>query len=205
MLTRILMGICLAVFLLGCESSGQVPDSVPQAVAPGDEQQYQIGPGDQLQVTVWQHPDLSPGVVVLPDGQISLPLAGEVKAAGLTVKELATEIRAKLAEYVRSPEVTITVTNPASASFQQRVRVTGSVQRPVSAPFRKGMTVLDVVLEAGGPTEFASANGTKLYRTTGGESQVYKVFLDDILKKGKMETNYELQPADVITVPERLF
>jgi polysaccharide export outer membrane protein len=67
------------------------------------------------------------------------------------------------------------------------------------------MTVLDVVLEAGGPNEFASANKTKLYRTTGGNSAVLKVDLDDILKKGKMETNYELQPSDVITVPERLF
>ena len=59
--------------------------------------------------------------------------------------------------------------------------------------------------EAGGPNEFASANGTKLYRTNGGTSQVLKVRLDDILKRGKMETNYELQPSDVVTIPERLF
>ena len=78
--------------------------------------------------------------------------------------------------------------------------------RPASVPFHKGMTVLDVVVgEAGGPSEFASANSTKLYRTGAGGAQVLEVRLDDILKKGKMETNYELQPSDVITVPERLF
>jgi polysaccharide export outer membrane protein len=179
------------------------------AAAPAAEQaaveQYRIGPGDQLQISVWQHPDLSPSVTVLPDGEISLPLIGEVKASGLEEKELAVLVREKLAEYVRSPEVTVTVVNAESANFQQRIRVTGAVMKPASVPFRKGMTVLDVVLESGGPNEFASSNTTKLYRTAGGNSQVLKVYLDDILKKGKMETNYELQPSDVITVPERLF
>ncbi len=177
----------------------------PAATPPAAEAQYRIGPGDQLQVTVWQHPDLSPGLTVLPDGEISLPLIGEVKASGLTEKELAAAIKERMVEYVRSPEVTITVVNAQSADFQRRIRVTGAVVRPASVPFRKGMTVLDVVLEAGGPNEFASANSTKLYRTAEGGTQQLKVYLDDILKKGKMETNYELQPSDVITVPERLF
>jgi polysaccharide export outer membrane protein len=123
----------------------------------------------------------------------------------MTEKDLSVVIRDKMAEYVRSPEVTVTVLNAESANFQQRIRVTGAVLRPASVPFKKGMTVLDVVLEAGGPNEFASSNSCVLYRTAGGTSQQLPVRLDDILKKGKMETNYELQPADVITIPERLF
>ena len=203
---RFILTAVFGMFLLGCESTGSGAP-VP-AAAPAAEQaveQYRIGPGDQLQISVWQHPELSPSVTVLPDGEISLPLIGEVKASGLEEKELAVLVRDKLAEYVRSPEVTVTVVNAESANFQQRIRVTGAVMKPASVPFRKGMTVLDVVLESGGPNEFASSNTTKLYRTAGGNSQVLKVYLDDILKKGKMETNYELQPSDVITVPERLF
>ena len=204
---RFILTAIFGLLLLGCESTGS--GAPAPAAAPAAEQavveQYRIGPGDQLQISVWQHPELSPSVTVLHDGEISLPLIGEVKASGLEEKELAVLVRDKLAEYVRSPEVTVTVVNAESANFQQRIRVTGAVMRPASVPFRKGMTVLDVVLEAGGPNEFASANKTKLYRTTGGNSAVLKVDLDDILKKGKMETNYELQPSDVITVPERLF
>ncbi len=202
------LGLLLSVGLLisGCESTGSSSVPAQPASAPAEPAQYQIGPGDQLQISVWQHPDLSPSVTVLPDGEISLPLIGEVKAAGLEEKQLAVIVRDKLAEFVRSPEVTVTVVNAESANFQQRIRVTGSVVRPASVPFRKGMTVLDVVVgDAGGPNEFASANATKLYRSGPAGTQVLDIHLDDILKKGKMETNYELQPADVITVPERLF
>ena len=208
MLQRILVGLMLLAALYGCEtpssSNTSAPPPAPAAVAPPAEQ-YRIGPGDQLQINVWQHPDLSGALVVLPDGQISVPLIGEVRASGKTVKELGEEIGAELSEYVRSPEVTVTVVNPESANFQQRIRVTGAVRNPTSVPFRKGMTVLDVVLEAGGPNEFASANASKLYRSGQSGTQTMEVRLDDILKKGKMETNYELQPSDVITVPERLF
>lgn len=203
-MSRYVLGLLV---LLSCFAftGARAQDLVETPAEPASEAQYRIGPGDQLQVTVWQHPDLSPGLTVLPDGEISLPLIGEVKASGLTEKELAAVIKEKMTEYVRSPEVTITVVNASSADFQRRIRVTGAVVRPASVPFRKGMTVLDVVLEAGGPNEFASANSTKLYRTSASGTEQLKVYLDDILKKGKMETNYELQPSDVITVPERLF
>jgi len=207
MYTRIALIAIASVCLWGCASGGG-GNAPPAAVSTAPETpvaQYQIGPGDQLQISVWQHPDLSPSVTVLPDGEVSLPLVGEVKAAGMTEKDLSVVIRDKMAEYVRSPEVTVTVLNAESANFQQRIRVTGAVLRPASVPFKKGMTVLDVVLEAGGPNEFASSNSCVLYRTAGGTSQQLPVRLDDILKKGKMETNYELQPADVITIPERIF
>jgi polysaccharide export outer membrane protein len=72
-------------------------------------------------------------------------------------------------------------------------------------PYRQGMTVLDVVLEAGGITEFASANRTQLYRKVDGKTKVYKIRLKDILSKGKLETNIALQPGDVLTVPESIF
>jgi polysaccharide export outer membrane protein len=210
MFNRFVLPLLLGLFVSGCESTGTASgggQAAPApATAPAEPVQYQIGPGDQLQISVWQHPDLSPSVTVLPDGEISLPLIGEVKAAGLEEKELAVVVRDKLAEFVRSPEVTVTVVNAESANFQQRIRVTGAVMRPASIPFRKGMTVLDVVVgDAGGPNEFASANASKLYRNGPSGPQVLDIRLDDILKKGRMDTNYELQPSDVITIPERIF
>src|SRR5690606_5760675 len=99
-----------------------------------------------------------------------------------------------LLHYIRNPQVTVTVMNSFSGDFQQRVRVTGAVNAPQSLPYREGMTVLDLVLIAGGPSDFASANKAKLYRTTSTGLEVYNLRLDDMLKKGKIETNYTLQP-----------
>jgi polysaccharide export outer membrane protein len=84
--------------------------------------------------------------------------------------------------------------------------VTGAVRTPVSLPYRQGMTVLDVVLAAGGITEFASPDRTELYRRAGGETtQSYAIRLGKILKQGEMATNYPVQPGDVVTVPQRAF
>jgi polysaccharide export outer membrane protein len=199
----ILVALLTATLVLAACQGG--PPPVPGEPVLNPAGQYELGPGDDLQVNVWQHADLSGRVQVLPDGTISLPLAGEVSAAGIGVEELADRIRERLAEYIRQPQVTVTVLSPDAAGYSFRVRVTGSVQRQVSIPHRKGMTVLDVVLEAGGPDEFASPNRAKLFRRTAEGTEVYKVRLNDILKDGDLETNYELQPGDIVTVPERLF
>ena len=90
----------------------------------------------------------------------------------------------------------------AADSYRCRVRVTGAVVNPLSIPHREGMTVLDVILEAGGTNEFASPAKTTLFRVDG---QRLDVKLDRILKKGDMKTNYTLSPGDIVTVPERIF
>ena len=95
--------------------------------------------------------------------------------------------------------------NASSAEYLQRVRITGAVNAPQSLNFRRGLTVLDVVLLAGGLTPFANANKALLYRKEATEIKVYPVRLDDILNKGKLETNYNVLPADIITVPEKSF
>ena len=89
-----------------------------------------------------------------------------------------------------------------SDQYRSRVRVTGAVETPLSAPYRQGMTVLDVVLEAGGLTEFANPTKATLYRN-GGER--LPIDLRGILQRGDMSTNYALAPGDVVTVPERAF
>lgn len=203
-LVRLAMVLLSAWLVVACASSGDVPKLAEQERFV-ESQQYVIGVGDNLQVSVWRNPELSVTVPVRPDGMISTPLVGDIVAAGKTTNQLATDIRTKLGGYVRSPEVTIIVTQAVSSEFLRRVRVTGAVRTPSSVPYRDGMTVLDLVLLAGGVSEFASGNGAKLYRKTDGGVKVYPVYLIDILEKGKAESNYSLMPSDIVTVPERSF
>jgi polysaccharide export outer membrane protein len=130
---------------------------------------------------------------------------GDIVAAGLTTQELSTALTGKLSTYIRNPEVTVIVVNPTSADFLRRVRVTGAVRTPVSVSYRQGMTALDIVLQAGGLTEFAAPAKARLYRTVEGRTKVYPIDLDGILKRGDLTTNYPLYPSDVVTVPERSF
>ena len=85
------------------------------------------------------------------------------------------------------------------------MRVTGAVRTPLSFPYRQGVTVLDAVLEAGGVNDFAAADRTKVYRRRAGETQVIPIYLGRILQNGDLDTNIELQPGDVVAVPERVF
>ncbi|MEM7363507.1 MAG: XrtA/PEP-CTERM system exopolysaccharide export protein [Pseudomonadota bacterium] len=167
--------------------------------------EYLIGVGDGLRINVWRNPDLSVDVTVLPDGKISVPLVGDLRAAGVNTEALAQNIADALEEFIKNPEVTVSVATADSAAYLQRVRITGAVQSPRSIPFRRGMTVLDMVLDAGGPTTFAATNRTVLYRRQEGSLVAYPIRLGDILKKGKVETNYALAPSDLISVPERSF
>lgn len=167
---------------------------------------YRIGESDEVRIDVWKNAELSVNVTVRPDGMITMPLIGDVPSSGKTTQELAKDITVALSDYVRTPQVTVIVDNPASADFRNRVRVTGAVSQPVSTPYKDGMTVMDLVLSAGGLTEFAAPNRTLLYRKNEqGEVKAYAVMLKDILDKGKLATNYPLQPSDIITIPERSF
>ncbi len=200
---NLILFITTLLFLTGCNSSvtpitsTSPPESYTPSVTP-----YVVGSGDQLDIRVWRNPELSVSVPVRPDGIIAMPLAGEIAAAGKTTKELTAEITTSLSEFLKQPTVTVIVTNTNSTEFTQRVRVTGAVASPISIPWREGMTVLDLVLQAGGITEFANENSARLFRKTPTGIEVYPVRLEDILKLGKLDTNYPLAPSDIITVPE---
>lgn len=202
---RLLLPILVfALLLSGCASMSTMPDDAPGAGA-GPVDTYRIGPADRVQVNVWRNPDVSVDTPVRPDGMISVPLVGDVRAGGRTTEELAEAIEQALGYYIRDTEVTVIVTELNSHEYLYRVRVTGAVENPLSTPHRPGMTVLDLVLEAGGMTEFAAPNRARLYRTDGNERRTYPVRLDDILADGDLDTNYRLRPGDIVAVPERLF
>jgi polysaccharide export outer membrane protein len=195
------------LFLLAACSTVPTAHEVPH-FNPRSEvvKSYHIGIDDQLQVSVWNNPQLSVNEPVLPDGKISVPLIGDVQASGHTPEEVAAIIKNKLKSFVRDPQVVVIVTDLRSHQYLLRVQVTGAVRTPVSLPYRQGMTVLDAVLAAGGTTEFANANGTKLYRKNkDGDVRAYPIHLGNILHDGKLKTDYPLEPGDIITVPMRSF
>ncbi|MFK7893671.1 MAG: XrtA/PEP-CTERM system exopolysaccharide export protein [Granulosicoccus sp.] len=207
------MRIVVAVFLLvaitasGCNSMRQ-PLSIedrPPELEPSEVPVYRLGAGDVVRVSVWKNPELSVTVPVRPDGYISVPLAGDVLARGQTPDAVALDTESKLTRYIRTPKVSVIVQEMSSAEYQNRIRIVGGVQSPISMPHRDGMTVIDLVLAAGGLNEFASPNAAKLYRSVDGAAREFKVYIEDILSSGLLDTNYTLVPGDVLTVPERRF
>lgn len=200
--------LSLVLILAGCAGTDYARQAkIERALERQNEpvSDYRIGPSDTLRVVVWRNEDLSTQVPVRPDGRISVPLVGDVQASGKAPEELAKDIESGLDEYIRQPEVSVIVTQMSSHEFTHRVRVTGAVGQPASQPYREGMTVMDVILGAGGATEFANLDSATLYRELDDEVVAIPVDLDAILNNGNIETNYRLVPGDIITVPERRF
>lgn len=202
-----LMVVGILLYCCGCSPSASVQKGM-NAGKPEPEvfvDAYKIGVDDRLQINVWNNPALSVSMPVRPDGKITIPLIGDVMAAGKEPGEVASIIKKQLSEYVRDPNVTVILTELKSQEYLSRVRVTGAVSKSLSIPYRKGMTVLDAVLEGGGITEFSAPNRTKLHRKEGKKVAVYDIRLKDIMEDGVLQTNLLLRPGDIITVPERLF
>lgn len=177
------------------------PIPPPTATAAGD---YIIGPGDTIRVFVLRNPELGADVPVRPDGKVTTPLVQDMVAVGKTPSELSRDIEKVLGEYVRSPQVSVIILQPASTYSQ--VRVVGQAVSPRAIPFRSGMSVLDVIIAVGGLSEFASGNRARLVRTEkDGSVKRIKVRLEDLISKGDMSQNLQMEPGDVLVIPESAF
>ncbi len=212
MIFRSIAAAVAAVFLASC-ASGDVmsseqlrasPESVAASSSSAVSPDYLIGPLDQLEVFVWRAPELSTKITVRPDGRISTPLVEDMVAAGKTPTRLAKDLEAALSQYVKTPQVSVIVSNFTS-TFDQQVRVLGEAQKPIALPYQAGMTVLDVMVAVGGLTEFAAGNKSVLIRGKGEERQSYRLRLDDLLRKGNISANVPVLPGDVILIPESMF
>ncbi|MEL7186736.1 MAG: polysaccharide biosynthesis/export family protein, partial [Pseudomonadota bacterium] len=137
------------VIASGCASDRPSYDAteLPASVTEQGED-YAIGPGDALQIFVWDHADLSTTVQVRPDGKISTPLVEDLQAAGRSPTQLARDIEGVLSEYVRSPVVTVIMQGFVGEGAQQ-IRVVGQAIAPSALQYKQGMTVLDVVIAVG--------------------------------------------------------
>ena len=164
---------------------------------------YRIGPGDTLKVSVFQNDELTATIPVRPDGKISTPLVEDMVAVGKTPTELARDIEKSLAMYIKSPKVSVVVTNALSIFSQ--VKVIGQVLHPQSLPYREGMTVLDAVLEVGGLGQFAAGNRAHIVRKENGKESDIKIKLESLINNGDMTQDLVLKPGDVVVVPETRF
>jgi polysaccharide export outer membrane protein len=196
-----------ALVALAACTTAPPPPSEGQTGAELQEQSYPdyvIGPYDGLNIFVWRAPELSSEVSVRPDGRISTPLVDDMVAAGKTPAELATAIEDVLSDYVRTPQVTVIVSN-FSSTFDQQVRVLGEAQQPTAIPYQAGMTTLDVMIAVGGLTEFAAGNRAKLIRGRGEDKKTYRLRLGDLMRSGDVTADVPLAPGDVILIPESIF
>lgn len=199
------LGVCVSVLLLlGCGGSGALAQDPPAQAVASATGEYLIGPGDTLEVFVWRQPELSVTVPVRPDGRISTPLVEDVLAVGKTPSELAREIESVLAEYIRTPEVNIIVQGFVG-TFGEQIRVLGQAAQPRAIPYRERMTLMDAIIEAGGLTQFAAGNRSRVIRNVDGESREIRVRLDDLINRGDIEENIAMRPGDIIIIPETLF
>lgn len=192
-----------ALMVAGC-SGGGAPIVGNTASGPETDLDYVIGAGDGLSVFVWGHQDLSVVVSVRPDGAISTPLVEDLPAAGKTPTELARDIEGVLAEFVRTPTVTVIVQNFVG-EFAQQIRIVGEAAAPQALSYRRGITLLDVMISVGGLTDFAAGNRAKVIRRSGNEVVEIKVRIADLLQEGDITQNIPLLPGDVVVIPESFF
>jgi len=196
----------MAVTVAACASKrpSYSASEVSETSAAAQSSEYSIGPGDSLQIFVWDHGDLSIGVQVRPDGKISTPLVEDLQAAGRTPTQLARDIEGVLQEYVRSPVVTVIMQGFVGEGAQQ-IRVVGQAVSPSALQYKQGMNILDVMIAVGGLSEFAAGNKAKVVRKTADGEVEIRVRLNDLLNDGDMRQNIKVMPGDVLIIPQSFF
>jgi polysaccharide biosynthesis/export protein len=182
------------------DPSAAAPAAQSDAPAPGarSDTSYVIGADDVLTINVWKEPELSHSVPVRSDGKISMPLVGELQAAGRTPFQLEENITAELRRYITEPQVTVIVQQTNSLKFN----ILGQVTKPGSYPLTGGTTIVDAVAAAGGFRDFAKKKGIYILRQDGNGNETRIPFNYDQYIKGKNTAqNIKLKPHDTIIVP----
>jgi len=169
----------------------------PELVRDTEHDNFIIGNEDVLAINVWKEPEISRAVPVRSDGKISLPLAGELQAAGKTPKQLEAEIGAGLKSYIAEPEVTVIVQEIRSQKFN----ILGHVQKPGSYVLVPPMTVVDAIAVAGGFRDFAKVKSIYVLRDDGGKQVRLPFNYKQVIKGSHSGQNIQVQPRDTIVVP----
>jgi polysaccharide export outer membrane protein len=201
----IFLGLLTSFLLLpGCATKNTYPELPHASWDARFSTKYKIGPGDSVNIFVWRNPDVSMSVSVRPDGYISAPLMEDVPAAGKTPTELAREVELVLSTYLRDPMVTVIV-NGFVGIYTEQIRIIGEAESPQAMLYNDGMTMLDVMIQVGGLTDFAAGNNTTLIRWEEGVQKEYRVRLDDLIKDGDITANVDIKPGDILIIPEAWF
>jgi len=174
--------------------AANVNEQKPRAAT--DDPNYVIGPEDILDINVWKEPDISRVVPVRPDGKISLPLLHDVQAAGLTPRQLGSQVTESLKKYLTEPQVTVIVT----AINSRRFYILGEVGRPGAYPLLTNMTVLQA-LSSAGFSQFANLKKIYVMRTENGKQVKYPFNYKEVVSGQNTQQNILLKPGDTIVVP----
>lgn len=188
-----------SLLTVGCAS--KYPPA-PREAATADFD-YLIGPLDSLTIVVWRNPELSLSVPVRPDGKITAPLIDDLPAVGKTPTALARDIEKSLEKYIREPVVTVIVTTFVGQASEQ-IRVIGEATKPQILPFRRNMSLLDVMIVVGGLTPFADGNKASIHRIAdGGKSYTVRIY--DLINRGDISANVDMRPGDILIIPQSWF
>ncbi len=203
--SRVMLLLLISIVFSGC-SSNSLPTATVQPSNTTDINSYKylIGAGDVLDIFVWRNPEVSGSFVVRPDGMITTSLVEDIKVSGKTPTELARSIEEILATYLRDPVVTVTVANFVGP-FSEQIRVIGEATEPKAINYTQHMTLLDVMIQVGGLTEFADGNSAVLIRVEGGKQKEYEILIDELLREGEIKVNIDMLPGDIIIIPEAWF
>jgi polysaccharide export outer membrane protein len=203
----ILILTLFAVVPISAQNNASRPPAAatPQGAAPAtaapqpatNDPNYVIGGQDLLDVSVWKEPDVSRAVPVRPDGKISLPLLGDVQAAGLTPGQLAAQIKTGLTKFMTNPQVTVMVTQINS----QRIYILGEVARAGAYALLPNMTVLQALSNGGGFTAFANTKKIYVLRQENGKQQKLFFNYKDVIAGKSVDQNITLKAGDTIVVP----
>ena len=196
---RVLALMVMVSLLASCAT--KYPPAPAAATSP--DYRYVIGPLDTINVIVWRNPELSMALPVRPDGRISTPLVEDTPALGRNPTELASDLERALAKYIRDPVVTVIVTSFVGPSNEQ-IRIVGEAAKPQAVAFRQNMTLLDLIIVAGGLTDFADGNNAVLVRGSEQNKQ-YNVRLGDLVRRGDISANVDVKPGDVLIIPQGWF
>ena len=183
--------------LLICLAAAAVPAGAADTAGPAAGQDYVIGPGDVLEISVWKEEALTKLVTVLPDGKIQFPLIGEAMASGWTVAQLKKEIETRLARFVPDPVLSVSVYQMNSLN----IYVVGKVNKPGRFALNANADVLQALAMAGGLNSYAKRSQIKVFRKQDGKTKIFDFDYDDVTDGEKLEQNIQLVRGDVIVVP----
>ncbi len=197
-------GTAIFMFALSACSNMRAYSPAPANPEKGSDWNYQVGPGDSVQVFVWRNPDVSGSFPVRPDGKMTMNLVEDLPASGKTPTQLARDIEKALSKYIQEPIVTVIVAGGVGP-YSQQVRVVGEAAKPQALNYREHMSLIDLMIAVGGLTDFAAGNKAYILRTEDGKTTPLGVRLEDLIKGGDYAANVEMRPGDLLVIPERLF
>jgi polysaccharide export outer membrane protein len=184
----------------GAESTTSTPTPATTETAPirGTADDYVIGSGDTLQITVWNHAEVSvPVAVVRPDGKITVPLVKELEVAGLTPLQAEKKITEGLTQFYEDPNVAVVVATINS----KKIYVSGAARKEGPLPYTYGMTVMQALSEAGGLNDYAKRKKIYILRQDNGQTYRLDFNYDNVVKGQNMEQNIVLLPGDTVVIP----